>query len=61
MTYALTPITAPAPATEFPPVTVRVINFTGNVIVTRGTGEKSNVITVRQAVPAPAPAPAPAP
>ena len=55
MTYALTPITAPAPATEFPPVTVRVINFTGNVVVTRGTGEKSNVITVRQAAPTPTP------
>ena len=49
MTYALTPITAPAPATEFPPVTVRVINIVTDpaiCTVSRGTGEKSNTITI---------------
>lgn len=63
MTFGITPLNAPIARTEFPGFVqwqdegvdlgapnVRVINFTGDPAlyqVTRGTGENSNVITVR--------------
>jgi len=48
--YEITPASGfPAtPASQFPPVPVRVINFTGTAFTcSRGTGEQSNVITIR--------------
>jgi len=49
VTYAITPIAGfpVAPAAAFPPVPVRVVNFTGvGFVCSRGTGEQSNVITI---------------
>jgi lipopolysaccharide export system protein LptA len=51
MTYAITPSQTSVPVSQQSlnvPQT-QVINFTGNVIVTRGIGEKSNVITIQKA------------
>lgn len=49
MTYAIVPIAGfpVASAATFPPIPVRVINFTGaGFVCSRGTGEQANVITV---------------
>ena len=54
MPYEVTPGATPSTATEFPVPNVRVMNFTGTGFTcSRGTGEQSNVITIRITPPAP--------
>ena len=54
MTYEVTPVEVPVPETEFPVPTVTTINFVGTGFTcSRGTGEQSNVITIRITPPAP--------